>query len=135
MKRLVIALIAAGAVFSAVFAVAASLGPITPNQIGANDAVVGSCDTDGVSTAYTVAFDTTDDRYEITSVTVSGIAAPACDTQTLQVTLTGTDVGGAGVDFLECTTVASIVGDGDETTPCAGAPAENVVDVHVTIHE
>jgi hypothetical protein len=94
-KRTGIAVLAALLVFGGVLAMAASLGGITSTKVGADNTALASCDTDGVSTSYTTAWDGTDDRYEISTVTVSGVA-DACDTQTLSVSLTdstGTQIG------------------------------------------
>jgi hypothetical protein len=91
MSRRTIAGVVAGlTVFGAVFAMAASLGPITSGQVGASDAAVTACDTDGVTTSYASSWDATDERYEVTSVTVTGIAN-ACDGRPLSVSLTQTD--------------------------------------------
>ncbi|MBA3244993.1 MAG: hypothetical protein H0T61_07425 [Actinobacteria bacterium] len=87
MKRTLIAFGAGLTVFAGVFAMAASLGGITSNKVGADNTAVASCDTDGVTTAYATAWDTTDKRYEVTSVTVAGVN-DACDGQTLGVSLT-----------------------------------------------
>ncbi len=90
MSRRTIAGILAGlTVFGAVYAMAASLGGITSGSVGADDAVVASCDTDGVTTSYASAWDATDERYEVTSVTVGGINNN-CDARTLSVSLTDT---------------------------------------------
>lgn len=86
-KRFLIAVLAGLAVFGVVFAMAASLGGITSDKVGADNTAVAACDTDGVATSYAVAWDATDKRYEISSVTVSGVA-DACDGQTLSVSLT-----------------------------------------------
>jgi hypothetical protein len=86
-RRTIAGIVAGLTVFGAVFASAASLGGITSGNVGADDATVASCDTDGVTTAYATAWDGTDDRYEVTSVTVTGIAN-ACDGKTLSVSLT-----------------------------------------------
>jgi hypothetical protein len=88
MSRRTIAGVLAGlTVFGAVFAMAANLGGITGGQVGADSTTVTACDTDGVTTSYASSWDATDERYEVTSVTVSGIAN-TCDTQTLSVSLT-----------------------------------------------
>ncbi len=75
-KRTLIAALAAMIVFGSVYAFAASLTGVSTALVGADNSAVASCDTNGVSTSYTSSWDTTDKRYEITSVTVSGIAAP-----------------------------------------------------------
>jgi uncharacterized membrane-anchored protein len=86
-KRTILALLASLAVFGSLYAMAASLGGITSSKVGADSTVVASCDTDGVTTAYTTAWDATDKRYEISAVTVGGVA-DTCDGETLSVSLT-----------------------------------------------
>ena len=93
-SRIISGVIAGTLVFGGVFAMAATLGGITSNKVGADNVAVASCDTDGVATAYATAWDATDERYEVSTVTVSGIA-DACDGQTVKVTLT--DSGGAAL--------------------------------------
>lgn len=73
--------------FGLAVASAASLGGLNTTSLGADNGAVASCDTDGVALAYTTAYSATDGRYKVTSVTVSGIATPACDGKTLRVTL------------------------------------------------
>src|SRR6266540_5699688 len=86
-KRTVLALLASLAVFVSLYAMAASLGGITSDNVSADSTVVASCDSDGVTAAYVTAWDATDKRYEITTVTVGGVA-DTCDGRTLSVTLT-----------------------------------------------
>ena len=73
--------------FGAVYAMAATLGGITSNKVGADNVAIASCDTDGVTAAYTTAWDATDKRYEVSTATV-GSVNDACDGETLKVTLT-----------------------------------------------
>ena len=86
-KRKIIAILVALAIFGTVYATAASIGGVSAAAMGADNVAVASCDTDGVSSGYTTAWDSTDKRYEATAVTVSGVA-DACDGQTLSVSLT-----------------------------------------------
>jgi hypothetical protein len=86
-KRLILALLASLTVFGGLYAMAASLGGISSGNVGADSTVVASCDTDGVSTTYGTAWSGTDKRYNITSVTVQGVA-DTCDGATLSVSLT-----------------------------------------------
>ncbi len=65
---------------------AASLGGLSAQQLGANTAVVAACDGDGVTLTYTTAYNGAAGRYDVTSATVSGIAA-ACVGQQLSITL------------------------------------------------
>jgi hypothetical protein len=85
-KRLVVAGAAAFVAFGAVVASAAGLGGITSGSVGADTTVVASCDTDGVAVAYTTTYDATSRAYQVTGVTVSGVA-DGCSTQNLAVTL------------------------------------------------
>ena len=88
-KRTILALLVGLVVFGSLYAMAASLGGITSDSVGADSAVVASCDTDGVTAAYVTAWDPTDKRYEITTATV-GSVADTCDGRTMSVSLTDT---------------------------------------------
>jgi hypothetical protein len=85
-KRLLIGLLAAASAFATVFGMAASLG-VSADALGASSAAVSACDPNGITTSYGNSWDTTDNRYEVSSVTVSGIA-DACDGKSVKVTLT-----------------------------------------------
>jgi hypothetical protein len=117
-------------VFGAVFASAASLGGITSGNVSADNAVVASCDTDGVTTAYTTSWDGTDDRYEVTSVTVSGIAN-ACDGRTLSLSLTdasNNQIGTGSVAIPSDVLVTSV-----SVSLSTAASAKDTVGVHASI--
>jgi hypothetical protein len=86
-RRTVLALMVSLMVFGSLYAMAASLGGISSDSVGADSTVVASCDTNGVTTAYVTGWDATDERYEITSVTVGGVA-DTCDGRTMSVNLT-----------------------------------------------
>jgi hypothetical protein len=88
-KRLVIAVIVGLTVFATVFAVAASLN-LTASSLGAGEATVASCDTDGVATSFDTSYSATAGGYKVTTVHVAGIATTACDGRTMKVTLIGT---------------------------------------------
>lgn len=93
-KRIALA-VALGFGSFGVFASAASLGGLTSSRVGSENAVVASCDSDGVTITYTTAYDAADSRYEVTTATVAGVAA-GCAGQTLSVTLkdgTGASIG------------------------------------------
>jgi hypothetical protein len=110
-RRFVISVLAGLVVFAAVFAMAASLGGITSGTVGADTTTVAACDSNGVTAAYTVAWDATDERYEISTVTVGGVA-DTCDGLVLSVTLA--DSGGAQI------------GSGTLTLPTSGATSFGV---------
>ena len=122
------AVVAGVSALGVIGASAATLGGVTSNSLGSDVGVVSSCDTDGVSLAYTNAYDAKLGRYQTTSVTVSGIA-PACAGKSLSLTLK--DAGGAS---LGGGTVASISGASavlNLTAP--GADANAVVGAAVVI--
>lgn len=119
-KRVGFAIAAGITAFGFAGASAASLGGITSPTLGADVGVIGSCDTDGVTLAYTNAYDGTLGRYQTSTVTVTGIAA-ACATKSLSLTLK--DAAGAS---LGSGSVASISGTSATvtlTTPGANANA------------
>lgn len=130
MRRTIYALSAGLLVFCAVFAAAASLGGISSNDLGADSSAVATCDSDGVTTAYTTAYDSTDGRYEVTGVTVSGIDN-ACDGKAIAVTLTNSAGASAGTGS---TTVPVDTGATSATvTLSSAASAEDAANVHVLI--
>ena len=122
-NKYVIASIAAIIAFGGFLAMAATLGGITADNLGADSSVIASCDTDGVTTSFTVAYDATDARDEITAVTVAGVDA-ACAGQSLTVTLTdGSDV------QLDQTSVTAVSGANvvTATTPASAEAVENIL--------
>jgi hypothetical protein len=125
-KRMVVAILAGAAALGVVGASAASLGGITSNSLGADTAVVGSCDSDGVTLAYTNAYDATLGRYQTTSVGVSGIAA-ACAGNSLALTLkdaTGVSLGSGTVASISGTTATiALAGTGANANLVVGAAA------------
>ena len=130
MRKTLIKALAGVTVFGAVIASAATLGWLTPDKMGAQDAIVAACDTNGVTTSQTSAWDTTDKRYEVTSVTVKGVA-DTCDGQTLKVTLTD----GTGVSLSEGSLAvpASVAVDHAVTfTPAASTAAIDKIHVNIS---
>jgi hypothetical protein len=128
-RRKIIAFFAAAIVAGAIYAAAASLGGITSATVGADDTVVASCDTDGVTTAYTTAWDAVDQRYEVTVVTVGGVS-DTCDGLTLYVTLTnaaGAQIGAGSV------AIPSSVATSHAVTLTTAASSELTEGVHVLI--
>jgi hypothetical protein len=128
-KRLLIGGLAAVVVCAAVFGFAASLG-LTPDGLGANNAAVATCDANGVTTSYTNTWDATDGRYEVTSVTVKGVA-DTCDGLTASVTLANAGQANIGNGSLVIPTSAAV----DHTvTPLSASPAASSVEnIHVVI--
>lgn len=128
-RRTLFATLVAVAIFASIYAMASSLGGVTSAKVGADNVAVASCDSDGVASAYTTAWDTTDKRYEVTAVTISGVA-DACDGQTLSVSLTDSaDVqlgtGSTAIPTSVATSFAVTL-----TTPASAKLTENI---HVLI--
>ncbi len=131
MRRRTIAGILAGlTVFGGVFAMASSLNGITSGSVGADDAVVASCDGDGVTTTYASSWDATDKRYEVTSVTVGGINN-TCDAKTLNVSLT--DSSGAQIGSGSVTVPTNALATDATVTLSSAASVEATEGVHVAI--
>jgi hypothetical protein len=128
-RRTIAGVLAGLTVFGAVFAMAANLGGITGGQVGADSTTVLACDDDGVSTTYASSWDATDERYEVTSVTVSGIAE-ACDSRTLSVSLTDATGAQIGAGSIAIPTEAATAVTGSLST---AASAELTEGVHVVI--
>ena len=88
-RRTVLALLGGILAFVLIAGAAASLGGITSGDLGADDGIVASCDTNGVTTSYTSAYSATGTAgYKVDDVTVGGIS-DNCDGQTMTVTLSG----------------------------------------------
>jgi hypothetical protein len=125
----IVALLVAVVAFSVVFAMAATLGGVSSSKIGADNVAVAACDTDGVTTSYATSWDATDKRYEITGVTVSGVA-DTCDGQNLNVTMTDTSGAQLGTGTLAIPTSAATA---HTVTLSTAASAKDSLGVHVLI--
>ncbi|HYD10221.1 MAG TPA: hypothetical protein VEA78_08965 [Acidimicrobiales bacterium] len=126
MKRILAALVIGAAVSGGVFASATTLGGLNGQSLGANNATVTACDTNGVTSAYTTTYSSTSKKYDATGVTVGDIAA-ACVGKTLKFSLVNT----AGTSLYEGT--KTVAGTSEAFTVPAGTPAENVDNIAVTI--
>ena len=130
-KRVLAGLLAGTLAFSVVVGMAASLGGITSSGLGADDAVVAACDTNGVTTTYTTSYSTSGTAgYHVGNVVVGGIA-DTCDGDNLSVSLTGS----AGASLGEQTMTVP-TGAGTSATVSFAASnvlAESVTGVHVVI--
>ena len=129
-KRLIVALLLATLAFAAMVGSAASLGGITNGNLGADDTVVASCDTNGVTLAYTYAYNTTGTAgYKVATVTVGGIA-DTCDGQAIGVTLTNS--ANASLESVS-STVPTGVGTSVTLNLASTTLAEAVTSAHVVI--
>jgi hypothetical protein len=123
MRKLLLALLVAGILGGAVYGAAASF-TLTTTNLGADDSVVAACG--DLSISYAVAWDATDNRYEVTSVTVTDPAPVTCDGASISVQLTdgGASAGSAGPTAMALGTTGAM--------PVAGSgAAADVDDVHV----
>lgn len=116
-------------VFAAAFGMAASLGGNTSGSLGADDAVVASCDTDGVTTAYAQVYNTTGSPgYKVDTVTVGGIAA-ACNGESISAVLTG--AAGASLE----TVTGTVSGTSVTLDFAATTLVESVAGIHIVISD
>lgn len=129
-RRVMLAILAALTAFGAAFAMAASLGTVSSDSLGASNTAVASCDTDGVTTDYTTAWDATDKRYEVSSVVVAGIAA-ACDGKSVAVTVT--DSSGASLASGSATYVLLTDAGSKTISLSAGVASSALEGIHVQI--
>ncbi len=100
-RRSAVVLLGLGA-FGLAAASAASLGGLTSATLGSDNGAVTSCDTDGVTLAYTNAYNATSGLYETTVVTVSGMNA-ACTGKNLSLTLASASASLGGVSGVAIT--------------------------------
>lgn len=128
-KRTIVALLTGLAVFSGVYGMAASLGGISSSKVAADNVALTSCDSDGVTTGYNPAWSATNKRYEISTVTVSGVA-DGCDGQTLSVSVT--DASGAQIGTGSLALPSSVATSFNVTLSTA-ASAKLTEGVHVLI--
>jgi hypothetical protein len=89
-KRTLIAIGGGLGVASVSLAMAATLGGITDENLGADTTIVASCDTDGVSVDFNTAFDAAAAKMEVVTIDVSGINA-ACATNIINLGLANAD--------------------------------------------
>lgn len=128
-RRFVVSVLAGLVVFTAVFAMAASLGGITSGGVGADSTTVAACDSNGVTAAYTVGWDVTDERYEVSAVTVGGVS-DTCDGLTLSVSLTDSTGAQIGTGTLTLPTSAATSFGVSLGTP---ASASATTGIHIAI--
>lgn len=127
-KRLLVAVAVGTAVFAGAYAMAASLS-VSSTRLGSGNAVVPSCDTDGVTTTYTVQYNTTGTAgYKIDTADISGVA-PACNGGSMKITLTGA----SDAPLAERTQAVSSATSYSVGFSAAGVSAAAVTGVHVTI--
>lgn len=108
---------------------------ITSAEVSAGTQVVASCDTDGVSVAYTTSFNSTAGQYVVTGVSVSSIDT-ACNGKTLSATLlngTGTVALFDGSDTVLGSGSATVTTGAASITGLTGVLARNVEGIAISI--
>ena len=85
-RKVVIAGVASVLVAGMAGASAASLGVFTGNSLGSGDAIVASCDTNGIDVGYSTAYSTSALTSEVTAVNF-GSVEPGCTNKIATVTL------------------------------------------------
>jgi hypothetical protein len=125
MKRVLLALLFGSLAYCIALASAASIGTVTDAGVGAGNAAVAACDTDGVGTSYSTAY-TTNVGYTVSSVSVTGINT-ACNGKAIQVTV-------AKNDGTLPSSGSGTVANGAATVPVSPAePASTVANIYVEI--
>lgn len=77
-KKTIITTVAGLAVGITGFAAAATVGSTASKFLSSGDSIVAACDSDGMTVTYTVAYNATLKRYDVTALNFVGVAA-ACD--------------------------------------------------------
>lgn len=130
-KKIVFGLLFGSTVFGTAMGSAASLGGVTTDGLGADNAIIGSCDTDGVTTSYTTAYSTSGTAgYKVTTVTVSGLAN-ACDGKAIEVRLTGAS--SASLETASKTVETDSNATSTTLTLTNPALAQSVTGVHIVV--
>jgi len=128
MGRILFVLLTLAVVFAVAYGAAASL-TVDGGVVQSGSGTDLTCDNDGVTVSYTVAWDNTNKQFQVTGVTVSGIATK-CDGKMIAVQLTKADgTAASGISSKTATingTTASLTG--------FTSPASEVTDVHVAIY-
>ena len=128
MRRFVTALLVGGVLAAAVYGSTATLGGIGNPDLGADDALVVSCDSDGITVDYSIAYN---GGVRVTDVHVTKLADP-CLGLALDLFLTH---GGAQIAHGTATVVAGAPNDhkADVSLGPTGPLAEDVDDIHIAI--
>jgi hypothetical protein len=115
--------------FGGFASIASSFGSDPVKTVAPGNAVAAGCDPDGVTTSYSTGFDAVDKRFEVTAVTVGGVADD-CDGQAIEVALV--DSGGVRIAAGRLVIPAGATTSFD--VPLGATPsAEAAAAVHVVI--
>lgn len=123
-----VTVIAITAILATIPGLAATLGGLTAQRLGAGSAVVTACDTNGFTVSYTTSGAT------VSAVNLGGIADPGCEGGQLSLKLV--DASGAVIVSRGPQTVATDAGTVDNTMIVTVAPAvlaTTVTAIHVVV--
>lgn len=132
MKRTLVALALGGAVFTAVYGLAASLG-VSSNALGAGSSTTAACQAGTLTTGFATLYDSVVPGYKVGVVTVSGLDTTSptnCASKPFKITLTA--AGNVSLGEVTGTTPATGTTFTADFTPSAVA-ASGVSGVHVVI--
>ncbi len=132
MGRVFFVLAVLALVFAVAYGAAASLS-VDGGVVQSGSDTTLTCDPDGVTVSYTVSWDNTAKKFQVTGVTVSGIA-DACDGKTIAVQLTKSDGTAASGTSYKTTTIPNDTTQTSVTLTGFTSPADEVTDVHVAIY-
>jgi hypothetical protein len=127
MKRIILALALAGVLGGAVYGAAASLGGLSGQNFGADDAVVASCDSDGVRVNFQFALDPVAGKLIVHDVTLTGLA-DACIGKRAELYLTHKDPNTGNETQLNN-------GIATATVQNFGIPNNNLADIDASLSE
>jgi hypothetical protein len=131
-RRTLLAILGGIAAFAIVVGSAASLGGLSSTSLGADDQVVASCDTDGVTTSYSTTYTATPTPgFKVGNVTVGGID-PACVGKSMTVTLVNASNASIGTTTQAVTTDAGFINV--VSLSSSNALAESVTGIHIVIN-
>ena len=85
-RKIAVAVLAGVSVAGMAGASAATLGGLTSGQIGSEDGAVGACDTTGITSNYTTAYNALAQKYQVTAVNFTNVDA-LCNSKAASVTL------------------------------------------------
>jgi membrane-bound inhibitor of C-type lysozyme len=128
-KKPVLALVVGAVVFSSAFGFAATLG-VSGQTLGAGNAAVSSCAA-SVTTAYSVAYDSTIPGYKVSGVTVTGTLT-SCSGKSMTVDLVNS-ANSSLVSMTHTITAAEATAGSVSLTPGSSVTAANVANVHAVI--
>jgi len=134
MRRTASAIVIGAVVFSAVYALAASLG-VSSQTLGAGNSSVSACQSGTLTATYATAYDAAIPGYKVGVVTVTGldtVSGTNCANKAFKVTLTGPGASNASLAQITGTTPGSGTSFTADFTS-SSVPAASATGVHVVI--